>query len=189
MGLVRGYLATSLDGFIADAEDEVAWLERPRDSGLPLAAPPWSDAPADGLEFDDFLADVGCIVMGRRTLEVVAEFPGPWAYGDTPMLVLTSHPLPAVPPSVTAFSGTIEEVVDEAQRIAGDRDVYVDGGKTIRAAIDAGLLDHLVVTMLPTALGAGIPLLAGLANRAEFTLERVARWGPGFVQMHLTTRA
>ncbi|MES1171327.1 MAG: dihydrofolate reductase family protein, partial [Actinomycetota bacterium] len=73
-------------------------------------------------------------------------------------------------------------------QLAGDRDIYVDGGATIRAFLDARLLDHLVLTIQPTALGAGIPLFAGLTMPAEFAVEKVERWGPGFVQVHLTTR-
>jgi dihydrofolate reductase len=188
MGRVRGYLATSLDGFIATTDDAVAWLERPRESGLPLAVGEWAATEPRGLEFDDFLGDVGCIVMGRRTLEVVAGFGGPWAYGDIPMLVLSSHQLPDVPGTVRPVSGSIGDVIAEARALAGDKDVYVDGGLTVRSALDAGLLDHLVVTVLPTALGEGIPLFAGLTTPAEFSVEKVVRWGPGFVQLHLDTR-
>ena len=39
-----------------------------------------------------------------------------------------------------------------------------------------------------TALGEGIPLFAGLRDRADFTVQDVRRWGPGFVQLHLTTQ-
>ena len=189
MGRVRGYLATSLDGFIATADDEVAWLEEPRESDLPLAMGDWAKTTPDALEFGEFLANVGCIVMGRRTLEVVAAFESPWAYGDIPMLIMTSHALPVVPSTVRAVSGTIESVIGEARAVAGGKDIYVDGGITVRSAIDAGLLDHLVVTLLPTALGEGIPLLAGLQAPAEFAVEKVARWGPGLVQLHLNMRA
>lgn len=189
MGRVRAYLATSLDGFIAGPRDEIAWLEEPRASGLPLATGAWSARPADGLEFEEFLAGVGCIVMGRRTFDVVTAMPVSWPYGETPMLIVTSRPLPDAPPQVSAAAHGVPAAIAAAREVAGDRDVYVDGGRTVRAALDAGLLDHLVITMLPTALGAGIPLFAELERRADFTVEDVRRWGPGFVQLHLTTRS
>lgn len=188
MTRIRGYLATSLDGFIAGVNDEVAWLEEPRASGLPLATGAWSATAPEGLEFADFLAEVGCIVMGRRTYDVVRGFGGEWQYGDTPMLIVTSRPLDDPRDSVRAATGGVEAAIASAREIAAGKDVYVDGGATLRAALDAGLLDHLVITMLPTALGDGIPLFAGLAHRAEFSIERIARWGPGFVQLHLSTR-
>ncbi|MGC4174925.1 dihydrofolate reductase family protein [Demequina sp.] len=189
MGRVVGYLAMSLDGFIAGPNDELSWLERPRESGLPLAVEAWAATRPDGLEFDDFLSTIGCIVMGRRTYDVVAGFDGPWPYGDTPLLVVTSRPLETAHASVEASGGDVAEVIDRAKALAGDRDVYVDGGATIRSVLSEKLLDHLVLTIQPTALGAGIPLFAGLAVPAEFAVEKVERWGPGFVQLHLTARA
>lgn len=186
MGRIRGYLAMSLDGFIAAPDDDVTWLEEPRASALPLATGEWAATKPTGLEFDDFMSQVGCILMGRRTYDVVRAFGGPWPYGDVPMLVATSRDLPDAPASVAEASGTITEMVEKARQIAGDRDVYVDGGQTIRAALDAGLVDHIVVTITPTALGAGIPLFAGLTQRADFSVEKVARWGEGMVQVHLT---
>ena len=176
MGLVRGYLATSLDGFIAGPHDELAWLQEPRLNGLPLAAGAWAAREADGLEFDDFLAGVGCIVMGRRTYDVVRAMPGPWAYGETEMLIVTSRPLDDAPPQVSRADAGVEQAIERALAVAGDRDVYVDGGQTVRAALDGGLLDHLVITVLPTALGEGIPLFAGLESRADFTVQDVRRW-------------
>jgi dihydrofolate reductase len=189
MGRIVGYLAMSLDGFIAGPDDELEWLERPRESGLPLATGAWAATKPQGLEFDDFLASVGCIVMGRRTYDVVAGFDGPWPYGDTPLLVATSRPLASGRDTVEAVSGAAADTIARAQELAAGNDVYVDGGATIRAVLEAGLLDHLVLTVQPTAIGAGIPLFSGLAVPAEFAVEKVERWGPGFVQLHLTTRA
>src|SRR6187455_2183289 len=102
MSRVRGYLATSLDGLIAGPNDEVSWLEEPRASGLPLATAEWGQHEADGLEFDAFLAETGCIVMGRRTYDVVRAMGGAWPYGDTPMLIVTSRPLDDPRASVSA---------------------------------------------------------------------------------------
>ncbi len=127
--------------------------------------------------------------MGRRTFDIVEGFDGPWPYGDIPMLVATSRPLSSTHPAVEAATGEVTQIIERARHVAGDRDVYVDGGNTIRSVLDAGLLDHLVLTIQPTALGKGVPLFTGLAMPAEFSVEKVERWGPGFVQVHLTTRA
>ncbi len=186
--MIRGYLAMSLDGFIAGPNDEVAWLEEERETGLPLAADEWARRPSAGLEFDAFLERVGAIVMGRRTYDVVCGLGDAWFYGDIPMLIVTSSDLPRARESVTAFHGSVADAIAAAQDLAGDKDVYVDGGRTVRTALDARLLDHLVITVIPTALGDGIPLFAGLDERADFAVERVEKWGPGAVQLHLTTR-
>jgi len=189
MGRVVGYLAMSLDGFIAGPADELAWLEAPRgESQPPFATGAWAATAPDGLEFDDFMVGVGCIVMGRHTFDVVDAFDGPWAYGEVPLLVATSRPLHTQRPTVESVQGDVGAIIARALDLANGRDVYVDGGATIRSVLEARLLDRLILTIQPTALGAGIPLFAGLAMPAEFAVEKIRRWGPGFVQLHLSTR-
>lgn len=187
MGLVRAYLAMSLDGFVAGEGDDLSWLEPRAEAAPPVAVAPWAETSADdALGFDQFLAGVGCILMGRRTYDIVDSF-ADWPYGDTPMLVATHRPLPARP-RVSAAAADIEVLVASARATAGDRDVYVDGAAMVRAALAAGVLDHLVITVVPTALGGGIALLAGLPAPRELTVEKVARFGEGFVQLHLAAR-
>jgi dihydrofolate reductase len=174
MGRVRVYIASSVDGFVAGVDDDLSWLptEGPGD-------------PGDALTYEAFTAQVGVLLMGRRTFDVVAGFEGAWPY-DKPVLVATHRPLPAnAPAGVRAVSGTIGEVVAVAQQAAGEADVYLDGGALIRSALDAGLIDELVVTMVPTVLGAGVPLFAGTERRHALQLVGVHRYGEQMVQLVL----
>jgi dihydrofolate reductase len=176
---VRVYMACSLDGFIAGKEDDLSWL----------APDPAARGETDegAVQFEEFMSQVGAMLMGRGTYDVVAGFPGDWPYGETPVLVATSRELEGAAPTVRGVSGSIEELVSEAAETAGDRDVYLDGGGLIRAALDAGLVDELVVTVVPKALGEGVPLFAGVARRHDFeftghhSLE-------GMVQLHMRPR-
>ena len=88
---------------------------------------------------------------------------------------------------LTGGCGFIGTAQAQTALASGWRVVLLDARTSGTIADDAGLLDHLIITILPTALGEGIPLFSGLAQRAEFAVERVARWGPGFVQVHLAT--
>jgi dihydrofolate reductase len=155
MPLVRVFVGASLDGFIAGPNDELDWL------GAGDAA---SDREVQAA-FTSFLAEIGCVLMGRRTYEIACGFAGPWPYGTMPMLIATRRPLPAERAHVTASSGSIEELVARAKQSAGERDVYIDGGQLIRSALDAELVDQITVTIVPVILGAGIPLFAGAAKR------------------------
>jgi len=82
---------------------------------------------------------------------------------DAPVVVLTHEPPPDPPTGGVeyAFADTIEEAVATARRLAGDRNVSVAGGHVARAALDAGLLDEIVVDLIPVILGAGKPWFAG----------------------------
>lgn len=167
------FIATSLDGFIAGPGDELDWLH----DGEP------------GMEdtFTPFLTRIGAMLMGRRTYDVVQDF-DPWPYGDVPVLVVTSRELEPKRATVRTVSGSIGEVVAEAKRTAQGRDVYIDGGALIRSALDEGLVDELTVTIIPTVLGAGIPLFAGVARRHRFALTTSRPIGGGLVQLQYAVK-
>lgn len=162
----RVFIASSLDGFIAGPDDELDWLE------------------FDDIDdtFTPFFADVGAMLMGRRTYDVVSGFDS-WQYGDTPVLVATTRPMPDTHPTVRSVTGDITSMVEAARRVAGGRDVYLDGGELIRAALDARLVDELTVTMIPVVLGAGRPSFAGVGNRHELELVAHREIGSGLVQL------
>lgn len=185
MGRVRVFIASSIDGFIAGPHDDIAWLEAPRPPWAPMASGSWAGAPDDALGFEGFMADVGAILMGRRTFDVVSAMGGDWLYGDTPMLVATGRPLDGAPATVTSASAPIANLIDEALALAGGKDVYVDGGTMVRQALDAQLIDEMIVTLHPTVLGAGHPLFAGAEQRHHITVTDVRRYGDGMVQLTL----
>jgi dihydrofolate reductase len=156
MTRTRVFVGASLDGFIAGPNDELDWL------GVGEGEVPDTFAP--------FFAQIGAVLMGRRSYAVVCGFTTPWAYGETPILVPTRNPLAVERPTVRAVHGSIAELIAQAKQAAGDRDVYVDGGQLIRATLDAGLVDEITVTIVPMILGAGIPLFAGAERRHPLTL-------------------
>lgn len=170
---IRAFLATSLDGFIAGPNDELDWL------------PGHGEHAED--TFTPFFAEIGALLMGRRTFDVVSGFDGEWPYGDRPILVATSRPLESALPSVRPVRGTITELIEEARRVAGERDVYIDGGILIRSALEADLLDELTVTLIPVILGAGIPLFAG-GERKKLTLVSSREIGAGMVEIRYAFR-
>ena len=85
MARVRFYVATSLDGFIADREGSVEWLA-PYDARL--------------YGYDKFVAEVGALIMGRRTYEMIRAIGEDWPYAGKPVFVLASRSLGDVPPGV-----------------------------------------------------------------------------------------
>ena len=128
------------------------------------------------------------MVMGRRTYDVQALLDLPWLYGDRPVVVATTRSLVGAPETVISASAPIAVLVEMARVRAGGKDVYVDGGQVVRATLEEGLLDELIVTMLPTVLGEGLPLFASSLTRIDLTISDVRKWGEGFVQVHYSTR-
>jgi dihydrofolate reductase len=176
----RVYIACSLDGFIAGPDDDLSWLPGADGAGAPAA-----ESDPGAVAFDDFMAGVGALLMGRRTFDVLQGFGGDWPYGARPVLVATHRALDGVRPEVRAVTGNIAEIVSAAREAAGGRDVYIDGGDLIRQALDAKLIEHLIVTLVPVVLGHGHPLFAGVAQRHALELEGSYRYAGSMVQLHL----
>jgi dihydrofolate reductase len=170
---LRAFLAVSVDGFIAGPNDDLSWL------------PPPDPADPTQAGFREFLAEIGALLMGRRTYDVVAGFGGEWPYGDRPVFVATTRPLPAATPAPTVrrAEGPLEAMIDAAVRAAGPRDVYVDGGALVRAVSSAGRLDEMTLTTVPVVLGAGTPLFdASTPERVGLELVESRVVGSGLVQ-------
>jgi len=170
---IRVYIACSFDGFIAGPGNDLSWLPGASGSseGIPAAVETGS------LGFEQFMGDVGALLMGRSTYDVVVGFGGVWPYGKRPVLVATHRPLTPVTAEIRAVHGDVSTLVALAREAAGNKDVYIDGGDLIRQAMDADLIDDLVVTMVPVLLGKGSPLFAGVEKRRQLEFLGQHRFG------------
>ena len=124
------------------------------------------------------------LIMGRRTYDVVKGFGGEWPYGDRPVLVVTRRPLESDLPQARAIQGDIGDIVASAQEAAGDKDVYLDGGQLIRQAMDAELVDDLILSVAPIVLGEGHALFAGVGARHKLEFTATHTMANGMLQIH-----
>ena len=154
------FIAISLDGFIARNNGELDWLE-----GLPTV---------DGEDygFEKFMNSVDTLVMGRNTFDMVSSF-GEWPYGKKSVVVLTSRSI-NIPDSIAMYVEAMacspaELVANLSQRKA--KHIYVDGGKTIQGFLEAGLIQHLIISRIPILIGEGIPLFGPLKH--DITLQHI----------------
>jgi dihydrofolate reductase len=161
------FVGTSLDGYLARVDGTFDFL--PSDGGEPHG-------------YDEFMATVDALVVGRNTFDVVLAFDA-WPYGDKPVVVLSNRPLPPVPPGarVERMSGAPAEIVSQLSA-RGIGHIYVDGGITIQRFLEAGLIQRLIVTRVPVLIGSGIPLFGPL--KGDIKLQHVAtrQYASGLVQ-------
>jgi dihydrofolate reductase len=161
--MVSVFIGTSLDGFIARSNGDFDFL------------------PTDGGEahgYEEFIAGVDAIVIGRNTFEVVLKFPQ-WPYGEKRVAVLSSRPidLSAVKGGVVEQMGGPPAQIVSQLAATGARNLYVDGGVTIQQFLRAGLIERLIITRVPVLIGEGIPLFGKLPH--DVPLHHVAtRWYP-----------
>jgi dihydrofolate reductase len=155
------YTATTLDGYLADEHDSLDWLFK-------------QQLDEDGaLSYDDFIAGVGAITMGRTTYEWVLDHEqGKWPY-RLPCRVFSHRELPAVDGDVRFVSGDVRPVHEELVRAANGKDVWVVGGGDLAAQFaEAGLLDQLQLSIAPVTLGAGRPLFPRRFDLRLVSLDR-----------------
>ena len=205
---LRFRIAISLDGYTAGPQQSV---ENPLGVGgeglhewvFPLAA--WR-AP-HGLEggevnestpvMEELLANLGATIMGRH---MFGGHPGPWDparpwngwWGENPpfhhpVFVLTHHARPPLTleggTTFTFVTGGIASALNQARRAAGGRDVALAGGADVaRQYLAAGLVDEMLLHLVPILLGGGDRLLDGLADLGALRLVRTVP-APGVVHL------
>jgi dihydrofolate reductase len=144
------FVGTSLDGFIARPNGAFDFL--PADGGEPHG-------------YEEFIASVDAIVMGRKTFDTVLTL-GAWPYGDKRVVVLSSRPVdlsPAIGGVVEQMAGPPAQIVSQLAA-SGAHHLYIDGGITIQQFLRAGLIQRLIITRVPVLIGEGIPLFGSLPS-------------------------
>jgi dihydrofolate reductase len=162
------FVGASVDGFIARVDGGLDWL--PAGGGEPHG-------------YDEFMASVDAIVIGRNTFEIVLGF-DPWPYGDKRVVVLSSRPLDL---SVVRGGRVEQRAGDPATIIAdlaadGAPNLYIDGGITIQRFLRAGVIERLIVTRVPVLIGEGIPLFGSLDRDIRLSHVATRSYPSGLVQ-------
>lgn len=150
---VSVFIATSLDGYIADENGSIDWLNNFNET-----VPRGEDC-----GYKIFIETVDTIVMGRKTFETVCEF-DPWPY-NIPVIVLSNQKNYIIPDHLkTKVTVSSERPNELIQRLASEniKHIYLDGGKTIQSFINGNLVDEVTVTIIPIILGGGCSLFGSL---------------------------
>jgi dihydrofolate reductase len=165
---VSVFVGTSVDGFIARPNGALDFL------------PPGGGEPHG---YDEFIASVDALVIGRNTFEIVLAF-REWPYGDKRVVVLSSQPLDlsAVRGGrVEQMTGTPAEIVSKLAA-SGAQHLYVDGGITIQRFLRAGLVQRLIITRVPVLIGEGIPLFGSLPRDVRLRHVSTQHYPSGLVK-------
>jgi dihydrofolate reductase len=162
------FIATSLDGFIARPNGDLDWL--PAGGGEPHG-------------YDEFIASVDALVIGRKTFEKVLTFEA-WPYGEKRVVVLSSRPVDlgvVRRGRVEQMAGSPAEIVSQLAA-SGAHHLYIDGGVTIQRFLEAGLIQRLIVTRVPVLIGDGIPLFGTVARDIRLRHVATRHYPSGLVQ-------
>lgn len=152
----------SVDGYIAGPGDAMDWI-----FDFVVPTPAW---------LTEIAAATGAMLVGRRTVEVGSRMEAENERGtesrdegypfDGPMFVLTHEPPDPPEPDVTYLSGDIGEAVATALAAAGAKNLEILGADVAGQCLRRGLVDELLVFVVPVLLGDGIRFFSspGLAR-------------------------
>jgi dihydrofolate reductase len=166
--MVSVFIGTSVDGFIARKNDDLDFL--PEGGGEPHG-------------YNEFMASVDALVIGRRTYEKVLTF-GAWPYGSKRVVVLSSRPIDL---SVVR-GGVVEQMAGQPAEIVaqlaarGVHNLYIDGGVTIQRFLRAGMIQRLIITRVPVLIGDGVPLFGTLLHDIRLRHIATRHYPSGLVQ-------
>lgn len=139
MAQIRGMMASTLDGYAADASGGVGFLG-------PFEDVDWG--------WTSFIAEIGTVVMGRKTYDHIWHLAPDWPYAGIPGIVL-GHPAPPLRGPVTPCHD-LDALIPQLRAQPG-KDVWVVGGPALQAQFIArGALDRLQLCILPHLIGSGI---------------------------------
>lgn len=175
------YIATSADGYIAEEDGSVDWLDTAGNPDADMSKNP-------DMGFGDYINSVDCLVMGRKCMEVISNMnltPEQWPYGDIKIIVLSNtikEPPENLQGKVELYSGEILDLVN-ALELQGFNHVYIDGGATITSFINEKLINEITITKVPVLLGSGILLFGNITQKVKLTHAQAIAFPNDFIQV------
>jgi dihydrofolate reductase len=180
MASVQYYAAASLDGYIARPDGAIDWLQTyGQEAGL-------EEGPMSDGSYEEFYEGVGSLVMGAATYEWVLEHASKWPY-DLPAWVVTHRKLPQPPGGEVQFAkGDAAPIRAKAMEAAGGRNVWLVGGGNLASSwAEEGLIDEVIVTLVPVFIGEGLPFFAK-AVKGELRHASTKTHSNGMIELRFT---
>jgi dihydrofolate reductase len=165
------YIGTSLDGFIADSNGGLNWLDAFADEEALQA-------------YEEFLRSVDVHVIGRGTFEKVSTFPE-WPYRK-PVFLLSStvkHLPGSYNEKIILLSMKPNELLKYLSE-KGYASINIDGGKVIQSFLKEDAVETMILSKVPLLLGSGTPLFVNGGALLRFRHIRTRVFSSGLVQSH-----
>ena len=162
------WIATSLDGYIADKNGSIDWLDEINNFG-------------DDYGYHEFLEPVDFIIMGKTTYEKILTLAS-WPYEDKQTFVFSEDTLTSDHENISFVSGSVEQFMDQLNETDADARVWLVGGAHLIAQFEkARLIDEYIITKTPKSLGEGIKLSI---DEDDLIAQSETKYPNGVVQKH-----
>lgn len=166
------FVATSLDGYIAQPNDNLDFLKLVEKDG-------------EDYGYKDFTDTIDTIIVGRKTYDYVLREVGPTHYdnGSRDVYVMTRTVRPAMGRTFF-FDGKLTDLIKDLRSKEG-RGIYCDGGAdVINEFLRHDLIDELIISIVPVLLGSGTRFFNDGNTEKRLQLVRVETFDTGLTQLH-----
>jgi len=158
MSIVIMHAVVSVDGFVADAKDEVGPLfDWYFNGGVPIVeGGPFKVSQASAAYVQPMWAGIGSIVIGRHLFDLTNGWEGSPPTGEH-VVVVSHRPKPDGwhPEASYFFAGDVAQAIAKARELAGERTVAVAAGDVGGQALALGLVDEVAMDVVPVVFGSG----------------------------------
>jgi dihydrofolate reductase len=172
------FIAISLDGYIARDDGDISWLQSISTEG-------------EDHGYQDFMAGVDGLIMGRETFQKVLEFET-WPYSK-PVVVMSQslrqRDVPSRLSETVHVNAQPPGALLQSLSSKGWKRAYVDGGQLIQSFMKAGLIEDLIITRIPVLLGRGRPLFGPLSRDLRLNHIKTTVFPSGLVQSTYQVRS
>jgi dihydrofolate reductase len=163
-------IATSADGFIARSDGGIDWLTGRR-------------APKGFYGLPKFARSVDAKILGRRTFDISVQMGTRFGKDDT-HYVFSRRPPASAPAGVQFVAESISAFAERVRNQAGKNVWLMGGGDIIASFLDAGAIDEFIISIVPTFIGEGVPLIAPRHRDVPLGLMSARPFPDGVVQVH-----
>jgi dihydrofolate reductase len=168
-------LATSADGFIARPDGGLDWLtDRPVPKGF--------------YGLPEFERSVDAKILGRKTFDRSLQLGAQFNARDVHYVFSRQRPPSLGQAGVQFVTESISAFAEHLRSQAGKNVWMMGGGEIIGSFLDEGAIDEFIITVVPTFIGEGIPLLGPRHRAVQLGLLGVHQFPDGVVQLHYEVR-
>jgi dihydrofolate reductase len=164
-------IATSADGYVARTDGNLDWLTR-------------RPAPKGFYGLPEFSRSIDAKILGRKTFDLSVKMGASFSADDVHYVFSRRPPPRSVPAGVEFITESIRAFAERLRKQAGKNIWMMGGGDIIGSFLDEDAIDEFIITVVPTFIGEGIPLIATRHRDVPLRLLGVQQFPDDVVQLH-----
>jgi dihydrofolate reductase len=165
------HIAMSVDGYIARTDGNLDWLTK-------------RSSPKGFYGLPKFSRLIDAKILGRKTFDLSVKMGASFSTDDVHYVFSRQPPPASIPPGVQFVTESIRAFAERLRKQAGKNIWMMGGGEIIGSFLDEGAIDQFIITVVPTFIGEGIPLMSPRHREVPLRLRSLQQFPDGVVQLH-----